>query len=79
MSRPSLVSTNATKITGNTVESQQPGRDIGDCWSADQWTWDGRSFIHTSSSTTGMCKLVAAGGAWTLPTIVTSGGTTSGR
>jgi len=42
--------------------------------SADESTWDGHSFVHTSSSTTGMCKLVAAGGAWTLPTIVTAGG-----
>ena len=37
----------------------------------ERWTWDGNGFVHTASATTGMCKLIAAGGPWELPTIVT--------
>lgn len=73
---PRLVTTMATDIQGDTIEAHHKGRGIGDCWGGDRWTWDGRSFVHTSSMTTGMCKLVAAGGAWALPTIVTAEGKT---
>lgn len=59
------------------------GRGLGDCWSMDTWSWvvthnkatDPNSattaqFVHTQSANSGMCKLVAAGGAWYLPTLV---------
>jgi len=59
-------------ISGGVISSSQKGRGLGDCWSLNEWTWDGKQFIHTQSSTTGMCKLIAAGGAWALPTIVTN-------
>lgn len=58
--------------TSTTLAASHKGRGLGDCWSTDEWAWDGRKFVHTQSSTTGQCKLIAAGGAWQLPTIVTS-------
>ncbi len=47
------------------------GRGLGDCWQLDSWTWDGEEFNHTDSRSTGMCRLIAPGGPWSLPTIVT--------
>ena len=46
------------------------GRGLGDCWSSSTWIWDGRGFVHAAESTTGQCRLVAPGGAWDLPTLV---------
>ncbi len=42
----------------------------GDCGSADVWTWNGFEFELTRSSTHGLCRGVADGGAWELPTVV---------
>jgi hypothetical protein len=67
---PVLVTTSGTDYNDDGISEAQKGRGLGDCWSHEGWTWDGKEFIHTESSTTGMCKLVAAGGTWTLPTIV---------
>lgn len=70
--KPVVVTTSGTEDSGGTIRASHKGRGIGDCWSSDEWTWDGRRFVPTESSTTGMCKLVAAGGAWSLPTLVTN-------
>lgn len=43
------------------------GRGLGDCWSYEQWVWDGKQFISSSSGNTGRCRLIRAGGAWDLP------------
>jgi hypothetical protein len=68
---PILVTTMAENYNlDGTLLSSLKGRGVGDCWSSDAWTWNGKTFIHTDSSTTGMCKSIAAGGAWTLPTLV---------
>lgn len=66
--QPQLITTNGEE---GSPSSSQKGRGLGDCWSYDGWEWDGRAFIHVESSTTGMCRLMALGGAWHLPTIVT--------
>ncbi|KLD72488.1 DUF1176 domain-containing protein [Xanthomonas pisi] len=68
---PTLVTTQASDIDGSTLLSSQKGRGLGDCYSEASWTWDGRRFVPTSKSTSGLCRLVAAGGAWELPTLVT--------
>ncbi len=52
------------------ISSGQKGRGIGDCWSLSSWVWDGRAFVHAAESSTGQCKMVAAGGPWDLPTLV---------
>ncbi|MCC4633926.1 DUF1176 domain-containing protein [Xanthomonas dyei] len=67
---PTLITTHASDLDGSTILSSQKGRGLGDCYSEERWTWDGRRFVQTSKSTSGLCRLVAAGGAWQLPTVV---------
>ncbi len=70
--QPRLVTTRGSEFDEvATIHAAHKGRGLGDCWSSDQWVWNGQDFVHTSSLTTGMCKLVAPGGAWELPTLVT--------
>ena len=54
------------------ISASHKGRGLGDCWSSAVYTWDGRQFVWTKEATTGMCRLVAPGGAWELPTYVTT-------
>jgi len=68
--KPVLVTTSATGYSDGEISSVQKGRGIGDCLSEDVWTWNGERFVHSKSSTTGMCKLLAPGGTWVLPTLV---------
>lgn len=67
-----LVTTTASDYSNGQISSAQKGRGLGDCWSTNSWSWNGKAFLHTASATTGQCKLVAAGGAWELPTLVTT-------
>jgi hypothetical protein len=62
----------ATSYANGTISIAQKGRSLGDCWNGEKWTWDGRRFVRTSEFTTGMCKRVAGGGTWKLPTYVTT-------
>lgn len=64
-----LVTTDGTDGDGGTIHSGQKGRGIGDCWSTEGWTWDGRTFVHSASGGSGQCKGFA-GGAWDMPTLV---------
>lgn len=68
---PILVTENGTDFTKSSITASHKGRGIGDCWYSESWTWDGKTFVKTESLSTGMCKAVAVGGAWTLPTLVT--------
>jgi hypothetical protein len=67
---PAFVTNMGSTYAQGTITSSQRGRGFGDCMGSDSWTWDGRSFVHTASMTTGKCKHVAPGGAWELPTLV---------
>jgi hypothetical protein len=67
---PVYVTNMGAGYSKGTISSSQRGRGIGDCMASDSWTWDGRRFVHTDSMTTGMCKHIAPGGAWELPTLV---------
>lgn len=67
-----LVTTKGSDYANGEISAAHKGRGLGDCWSSDTWSWNGKAFVHTASATTGQCKLVAAGGAWELPTIVTT-------
>ncbi|TBW49399.1 DUF1176 domain-containing protein [Marinobacter halodurans] len=69
--QPALVTLSASGYEDGTIYAAQKGRGLGDCWSRDDWTWNGERFVHTASYTTGKCRLIAAGGAWILPTLVT--------
>ncbi|MFO3703783.1 DUF1176 domain-containing protein [Xanthomonas codiaei] len=68
---PTLVTLLGSDLDGSTILASHKGRGLGDCYSQASWTWDGRRFVQTSDSTSGLCRLVAAGGAWELPTLVT--------
>ena len=67
-----LVTTSATDYDDGVITSFQKGRGIADCVATATWTWDGRAFVHTSDTTTGMCRQITPGGAWDLPTLVTN-------
>ena len=66
---PTLVTTMGTDAEAGTIRAAHKGRGIGDCWASEEWTWDGRRFVHSASATTGMCRGVP-GGSWDLPTLV---------
>jgi hypothetical protein len=67
---PALVTTSAWDHDDGTITAYVHGTGYGDCRYSDEWTWDGQRFLHTRESTTGMCRMVALGGAWELPTII---------
>ena len=69
--RPILVTTSGSDHSGGTISASHKGRGLGDCRNSAAWTWDGKQFVRTEESSTGMCKLLAPGGAWPLPTIIT--------
>lgn len=68
--KPVLVTTSGSEIDEPHIVESHKGRGIGDCRTSATWTWDGVRFVQTSMSSTGMCRMVAAGGAWELPRIV---------
>ncbi len=69
--KPTLVTTNATDYDKGKITSVQKGRGIGDCLSKADWMWTGKAFEKSHESTTGLCRMVEAGGAWQMPTYVT--------
>jgi hypothetical protein len=64
-----LITTAGSDYYDGNIVANRKGRGLGDCWALDRWTWDGEQFVHTNSSTTGMCRGIAPGGAWSLPTL----------
>ncbi|GAA0314571.1 DUF1176 domain-containing protein [Psychrobacter aestuarii] len=69
--KPTLVTTDATDYHAGVIRAEQKGRGIGDCYSIDEWVWTGARFEKSREATTGMCRLIEAGGAWQMPTFVT--------
>lgn len=69
--RPVLVTTKGSETDEPHIIGNHKTRGIGDCRSSATWTWDGATFVQTAAASTGLCKMVAAGGAWELPRVVT--------
>lgn len=67
---PVLITTEATDYANGKISSVQKGRGIGDCLNKIDWIWTGKSFIKSHESSTGLCRMIEAGGAWQLPTYV---------
>ncbi|WP_317199443.1 DUF1176 domain-containing protein [uncultured Psychrobacter sp.] len=67
---PQLVTTNATEYKSGKISAVQKGRSLGDCLSKTDWIWNGKRFVKSHESTTGLCRMVSVGGAWQLPTYV---------
>lgn len=72
--QPMLVTTQGSEYEAGTITATQKGRGLGDCWSMEEWKWDGKGFVLAHATSTGMCRLIAPGGAWDLPTRVGLGG-----
>lgn len=69
---PELVTGSASDYADGVIDGSQKGRGIGDCWGFEDWTWDGRRFVHTREGNSGECNGIAPGGGWSLPTLVTT-------
>lgn len=71
--KPELVTPSGSHFKDGKISDGQKGRGLGDCWSFEVWTWgkppgvEESQFVHTESSSTGMCRFIAPGGAWSLP------------
>lgn len=74
-----LVTTSGNDYQAGQISAVHKGRGLGDCVGSDTWTWDGRAFVHTESSSSGLCKGIAAGGAWELPLLLIPVQTTPAR
>ena len=68
---PKLVTTDATDYDKGQITALQKGRGIGDCLSKTEWLWTGKDFEKSHESTTGLCRMIEAGGAWQMPSYVT--------
>jgi hypothetical protein len=68
---PVLITDSASDYSDGMISQGQRGRGIGDCWSSSEWVWEGKTFVQSSQSTTGMCRAIRAGGTWDLPSLVT--------
>jgi hypothetical protein len=68
--KATLVTAMADDFEQGEISYHQKGRGLGDCWSVGGWAWNGKQFVVSSQMTTGMCRMVVAGGAWSLPTYI---------
>ena len=68
---PKLITTNATDYDKGQITSIQKGRGLGDCMSKTEWLWTGKDFEKSHESSTGLCRMIEAGGAWQMPLYVT--------
>jgi len=69
--RPALVTTTGGNYAKGRIGEEHKGRGLGDCRTSRTLGWNGKRFQLIAASTTGMCRLIAPGGAWFLPTVVT--------
>ncbi|WP_255357536.1 DUF1176 domain-containing protein [Duganella sp. Root198D2] len=69
--RPVLVTTTAADYAAGKIRELHKGRGRGDCWEFKTRGWNGKQFQLIAASTTGMCRMIAPDGAWSLPTVVT--------
>lgn len=67
---PTLITTRATDYSDGKISAVQKGRSAGDCLTKSEWVWIGNRFSKSHESSTGLCRMIEAGGAWQLPTYV---------
>ncbi|QIO06645.1 DUF1176 domain-containing protein [Acinetobacter shaoyimingii] len=63
-----FVSESVSDVLSGELVAAHKGRGVGDCWSHQQWIWNGARFIQTSDRWSGACKGVT-GGMWSLEKI----------
>lgn len=66
----SIVTTNGAQYSKGKIDASHRASGF-DCMEIDEWTWDGKRFVQTRKGTTGMCRGIDMGGAWSLPVSVT--------
>ena len=64
-----FITSDATDYENGEIGSGQKGRGIGDCWQFETYSWNGKEFIASGKTNTGMCK-GQPGSYWDLPTLV---------
>ncbi|WP_457319520.1 DUF1176 domain-containing protein [Stenotrophomonas sp. P5_B8] len=69
--QPRLVTASGMDDDVRTIQQASKGRGLGDCFYSTSWGWTGTQFVKTAVSSTGLCRLVSAGGAWEMATLVT--------
>lgn len=69
-SKAKLITLSGSEYSEGEIFAAHKGRGLGDCWSTTNWVWDGKNFVMSSELTTGLCRLIEAGGAWVMPTYV---------
>ncbi|KAF1698197.1 hypothetical protein CSC62_06155 [Pseudoxanthomonas jiangsuensis] len=68
--RAEAVTLDAVDYADGRIFAAQKGRGLGDCFWSAEWVWDGQRFVQTLEQTSGMCRGIAGGGPWSLPTRV---------
>lgn len=72
--KPQLITTNGVGYAEGMIDASQKGRGVGDCWWHARWQWvdaaKGSVFVKTEDYTTGLCRGIAAGGSFVLPSLV---------
>lgn len=69
---PKFVTDSSTNYANGIIDEFMKGRGIADCISAKRLIWNGSDFILADDYSTGECREIAMGGAWYLPTTVSS-------
>ncbi|GAB7223115.1 hypothetical protein VoSk93_23310 [Vibrio owensii] len=69
---PVLVTDSAVNYANGVIDEFMRGRGVGDCLSARRYIWNGNEFVLADSYTTGACREIAPGGAWYIPTTVST-------
>ncbi|MBL4913377.1 DUF1176 domain-containing protein [Shewanella schlegeliana] len=69
---PLLVTDSAVSYANGRIDEYMKGRGVGDCISARRYIWNGSEFVLADSYSTGACREIAPGGAWYLPTTVST-------
>ncbi|WP_299803196.1 DUF1176 domain-containing protein [uncultured Shewanella sp.] len=69
---PKFITDSATNYANGIIDEFMKGRGIADCVSARRLIWNGSDFILADDYSTGDCREIAMGGAWYLPTKVST-------
>lgn len=71
-SPPVMVTDSGTSYDDGIVDFSMKGRGLGDCWSYEEWVWNGKRFEPSAAGNTGRCRLIRPGGAWSMPILKTN-------
>jgi len=61
----------ADELDGSTIRASRTPWGRADCVSREEWTWNGKAFVRSLATSTGLCRSVALDGVWDLPTLIT--------